>query len=79
MANISTYTPHSGHEGTSVVSDDGKRAYCVTPITGPGKFSPVSGYQVWKSDSLNTIARFPATEAGKQLAIKRAVALADKV
>lgn len=73
---VREYTPHSGRAGYSVSSVDGRRAYMVTPDCGPGKFSPVRAWLVWKSDSVNTAARFPATVAGRDKAIARAVELA---
>ena len=76
MATIHAYTSHSGRTGYSVAN--GNRVYLVTPVAGPGRCSPVTAWEVWKSDSLTTIARFPATATGLQKALERAGELADK-
>jgi hypothetical protein len=74
---VREYTPHTGRIGYSVTSADEARVFLVTPDCGPGKFSPVRGWIVWKSDSLSTIARFAATDAGRDRAIARATELVN--
>lgn len=78
MATVTTYpVSEYNRTGYSIVSDDGKRAYAVTPEHGPGRFSPQRSWVLWKSGSLNTIGRFPANEAGLARALERAQALAE--
>lgn len=78
MASVREYVPHSGRVGYSVSSDDGRRVFLVTPDAGPGRFSPVRAWEVWKSDSLNVRRRVSGTNA-RDIAIAEAVRLVDSV